>query len=59
MLGERILPADDVLVTPDTVNLWLDGRDDGASRFKHCRMGRADDPDAVVDYAGHVHGLAA
>jgi choline dehydrogenase len=59
LLGDRILPADDALATPDTLDVWLDRSVmTGQHVSSTCRMGRADDPDAVVDGSGRVHGIA-
>ena len=59
LLGERILPADDALATPTTLDAWLDRSVmTGHHVSSTCRMGRADDPDAVVDGSGRVHGIA-
>ena len=59
LLGERLLPDDDVRATPDATSAWLDRTAmTGHHVSSTCRMGRSDDPDAVVDNAGRVHGVA-
>jgi choline dehydrogenase len=59
LLGPRTLPTDDVLATPAALDAWLERTVmTGHHVSSTCRMGRADDPEAVVDPSGRVHGLA-
>jgi choline dehydrogenase len=58
LLGTRTLPTDDALATPGTLDAWLDRNVmTGHHVSSTCRIGRADDPDAVVDASGRVHGI--
>jgi choline dehydrogenase len=58
LLGERILPADDVLASRASLGAWLEhGVMTGHHVSSTARMGRADDPGAVVDASGRVHGI--
>jgi len=58
LLGERILPADDALASAEALGAWLDRSVmTGHHVSSTCRIGRADDADAVVDDAGRVHGV--
>ena len=59
LLGERLLPGDAALASPAALSAWLDRTVmTGHHVSSTCRMGRSDDPDAVVDRAGRVHGVA-
>jgi choline dehydrogenase len=59
LLGERLLPGEDHRVTPAALSAWLDRTVmTGHHVSSTCRVGRSDDPDAVVDNAGRVHGIA-
>jgi choline dehydrogenase len=58
LLGERTLPGDDDLATTATLDAWLDRNVmTGHHVSSTCRIGRADDPDAVVDATGRVYGI--
>ncbi len=60
LVGERLLPATDNLASPTALEAWLDRTVmTGHHVSSTCRMGRADDPGAVVDAAGRVHGIEA
>ena len=58
MLGRRIEPEDKDLASDDALDRWLLQE---ATTYSHisctCRMGLADDPLAVVDQYGKVHGM--
>ena len=59
LLGERLLPSEDVRSTPSATSAWLDRTVmTGHHVSSTCRVGRSDDPDAVVDSAGRVYGVA-
>jgi choline dehydrogenase len=58
LLGARTLPTEDALATPVALDTWLDRNVmTGHHVSSTCRIGRADDPDAVVDASGRVHGI--
>ncbi len=58
LLGQRIEPADSDLASDDALDQWLLRE---ATTFSHisctCKMGPSDDPLAVVDQYGKIHGL--
>ena len=58
LLGKRIEPGDEDLASDDALDRWLLRE---ATTYSHisctCRMGQVDDPLAVVDQYGKVHGL--
>ncbi len=59
LLGERLLPHDEALSGPAAMSAWLDRTVmTGHHVSSTCRLGRSDDPDAVVDSAGRVYGVA-
>ena len=59
LLGERLLPGDAPLSSPAATSAWLDRTVmTGHHVSSTCRVGRSDDPDAVVDNTGRVHGVA-
>ena len=59
LLGIRIEPEDNDLASDDALDRWLLRE---ATTYSHiagtCRMGPSDDPLAVVDQYGKVHGMA-
>ena len=59
ILEERIEPPDGVMESDDALDEWLMKE---ATTGQHisgtCKMGPADDPMAVVDQNGRVHGLS-
>src|SRR5439155_9827302 len=58
LLGERILPADDVLASRASLAAWLERNVmTGHHVSSTARMGGGDDPGAVVDASGRVHGI--
>ena len=51
-------PTDEALATPAALDAWLDRNVmTGHHVSSTCRIGRADDPGAVVDASGRVHGI--
>ncbi|MFW6174226.1 MAG: mycofactocin system GMC family oxidoreductase MftG [Chloroflexota bacterium] len=58
IIKERLEPSDDVLADDDALDDWMLGVvTTGHHSSGTCRMGAPDDPMAVVDQYGHVHGL--
>ena len=58
LLGKRVDPGDEDLASDDAIDRWLMRE---ATTYSHisctCRMGPSDDPLAVVDQYGKVHGI--
>ena len=58
LLGKRIEPTDNDLVSDEALDQWLLRE---ATTYSHisctCKMGPSDDPLAVVDQYGKVHGM--
>ncbi|MCY4416640.1 MAG: mycofactocin system GMC family oxidoreductase MftG [Chloroflexi bacterium] len=58
LLGKRVDPEDEDLASDDALDRWLLSE---ATTYSHisctCRMGPSDDPLAVVDQYGKVHGM--
>jgi len=58
LVAERRTPQDHVLDSDDNLDDWLTATVASAQHSSGtCRMGRHDDPDAVVDSHGRVHGV--
>jgi len=58
LINERITPTDEELASDEALTLWMLKN----VRTSHhisctCKMGPADDPMAVVDQHGKIHGL--
>lgn len=59
ILGERLAPTDQVLASATRLEHWMRREVTHTHHLSSsCAMGSADDPAAVVDQAGRVHGLA-
>ena len=58
LIDERITPTDEELASDEALNLWL-LKNVGTSHHISCtcKMGPADDPMAVVDQHGKIHGM--
>lgn len=57
LLGEELLPGDGGRARQDVVRACQEGVVHAYHPGGTCKMGPADDPDAVVDSSGRVHGL--
>ena len=58
LLGKRIEPEDNDLVSDDALDQWLLREVTTYSHFScTCKMGPSEDPLAVVDQYGEVHGM--
>ena len=58
MVEERIAPSDDVLRDDDDLDAWMKREVITAHHVSStCKMGPSDDPMAVVDQYGQVHGI--
>ena len=58
LINERITPTDEELASDEALNLWM-LKNVGTSHHISCtcKMGPADDPMAVVDQHGKIHGM--
>ena len=57
-IGEQLLPPKKISDSPTALNAWIDQTVmTGHHVSSTCRMGRDDDPQAVVNSSGCVHGL--
>ena len=58
MVEERIAPSDDVLRDDDALDAWMKREVITAHHVSStCKRGRSDDPMAVVDQYGQMHGI--
>lgn len=58
IIGEKIEPADADLESDDTLDAWMTRRAQTGHHISGtCKMGPGDDPLAVVDQYGRVHGV--